>query len=100
MFRLGVHISISKGLLKALIEAESINCTAMQIFIRNPRGYARKKLAIAEIKTFKEKRRSIDIKPLVVHGSYILNLASADEKLRKKTTALVKEDLKILMTGL
>ncbi|MDP8233269.1 MAG: deoxyribonuclease IV [Candidatus Saelkia tenebricola] len=95
MFRLGVHISIAKGLVNSLIEAEGLKCTAMQIFIRNPRGYARKKLADQEIESFKNKRRSININPLVVHGSYLLNLASSDEKLRKKTISLVKEDLKI-----
>ena len=95
MFRLGVHISISRGLLGAIIKAESINCTAMQIFIRNPRGYSRKKLRDEEIKAFKKKRIETGISPLIVHGSYILNLASKDKDLREKTVALVKDDLKI-----
>ena len=95
MFRLGVHVSISRGLLGALIKAESINCTAMQIFVRNPRGYSRRKLTDEEIKVFKKKRVGAGISPLVVHGSYILNLASKDKELREKTVALVKDDLKI-----
>ena len=38
-FRLGVHVSISGGIEKAVSRARELGCSAMQIFSRNPRGW-------------------------------------------------------------
>lgn len=95
MFRFGVHVSIAKGLIPALDEAEALNCKTMQIFIRNPRGYKRKGFKTQEIKIFNNKLKEKNIQPFVVHASYVLNLASSNKELRAKSISIVKEDLKI-----
>ncbi|MDD5613893.1 MAG: deoxyribonuclease IV [Candidatus Omnitrophica bacterium] len=95
MLRIGVHISISKGLLNALREARSLKCTAMQIFVRNPRGYAGKKIDAKEADSFIRERELLDIRPLVVHGSYLLNTASSDAGIRKQSIKAIQEDLRL-----
>ncbi len=93
MVRLGVHISIAKGLINALCEAKDLGCNAMQIFIRSPRGFGEKKLDIKEVKSFNSAREKMDIRPLVVHGSYLLNIASSDRSIRNKSLSAIKDDL-------
>ncbi|MDP8253872.1 MAG: deoxyribonuclease IV [Candidatus Kaelpia aquatica] len=96
MLAIGVHLSISKGLLKALDQAKSLDSNAMQVFIRNPRGYAKKVLDSNEVKKFIERRKEYGIDPLVIHGSYLLNIASSDERIRDKSISAIVEDLKLL----
>ncbi|HNS56089.1 MAG TPA: hypothetical protein PKO34_03455, partial [Smithellaceae bacterium] len=40
MTRLGFHISISEGFVAAAEKARRLGCRTMQIFTRNPRGWA------------------------------------------------------------
>lgn len=95
MFRLGVHVSIAGGLLSALKEALKLDCTSMQIFLRNPRGYRRREFLSSEIEEFHKIRRQKNIYPLVVHAGYIVNLASSQKKIRSSSIQLVREDLEL-----
>ncbi|MDP8215985.1 MAG: deoxyribonuclease IV [Candidatus Kaelpia imicola] len=95
MLTIGVHLSISKGLLKALDQARSLDSGAMQIFIRNPRGYAKKILDPNEVKEFIEKRKEYGIVPIVIHGSYLLNIASSDRRVRDRSISAIIEDLRL-----
>ena len=37
--RLGFHLSIAGSLLRAISQAQSLGCQALQIFVQNPRGW-------------------------------------------------------------
>jgi deoxyribonuclease IV len=95
MSAIGVHLSISKGLLGALDKARELESDTIQIFIRNPRGYAKKVLNSEEVDSFISKRKDYGIDPLVVHGSYILNIASSDRSIRDRSIASVIEELRL-----
>lgn len=85
MLRLGVHVSIAGGIYKAIERANFLGCTTMQIFSHNPRGWSFKELKNDDIKAFKTLREKTDIKPLVIHTSYLINLCSHDEELYRKS---------------
>ena len=95
MLAIGVHLSISKGLLKVLDKARELDINAIQIFIRNPRGYAKKILDPDEVKDFILRRKKYNINPLVVHGSYLLNIASSSSEVKNKSIATIIDDLRL-----
>lgn len=86
-------MSISGGKFKALVRGKEVGCEAIQVFIRNVRGWASKPFEQKEIDEFIEKKKEIkDIWPVITHNSYLINLASQDkEKLEKSYNAMLDE---------
>lgn len=92
--RLGVHVSIAGGIEKAVERAIELGCSAMQIFSRNPRGWGVSPLLSSRAQLFHEGVRQSNIDPVVVHTPYLLNLASGDAELHRKSIRGLAEDLK------
>jgi deoxyribonuclease-4 len=92
--RLGVHVSIAGGIEKAISRARALGCSAMQIFSRNPRGWKTSPLSLRAIAAFLEAIVQREFDPIVVHTPYLLNLASADERLHRKSILALALDLK------
>jgi deoxyribonuclease-4 len=91
--RLGFHISISDGFVEAARKARSLGCRTMQIFTRNPRGWAAPRaIDRDDAATFRAHLDRYGIDPLVVHMPYLPNFASPDESLfERSVTALTAE---------
>ncbi|NWF97475.1 MAG: deoxyribonuclease IV [Nitrospirae bacterium] len=83
--RIGVHVSISGGLHLSLERAYALGCNTMQIFSHNPRGWAVKGIPQGAASYFKTRRKQLNIAPLYIHTSYLINIASGDRILRKKS---------------
>lgn len=83
--RLGFHVSISGGFSLAVRRAYELGCTTMQIFSRNPRGWAVKPLDRDDIAEFKRLREKWDITPVFVHTNYLSNLASSKPDLYERS---------------
>ena len=81
LLNLGVHVSAAGSLSLAPGRAHKLKTTTMQIFARNPRqwrqGFAQRRRGNA-IQSRRKKRK--DLTPVVIHISYILNLAAAKDK--------------------
>ncbi len=92
--RLGVHVSISGGIDKAVSRARDLGCSAMQIFSRNPRGWKASPLSSRAVAAFREAVGSREIDPIVVHTPYLLNLASADQSLHRRSILALSLDIK------
>ncbi|OGW75814.1 MAG: hypothetical protein A2Z72_04050 [Omnitrophica bacterium RBG_13_46_9] len=92
--RLGVHVSIAGSIYEALERARSLNCQTMQIFSRNPRGWMAKHISARDAKLFIRKRNVYDIRPLVVHIPYLINLASPDENLFNQSIKAFVQDIR------
>ncbi len=91
--RLGFHLSIAGSLLKAISQAEILGCQALQIFVQNPRGWKWRPVAREEIRNFTRARRRAGLGPLMVHLSYLPNLAAADAALYQRSAARLAEEL-------
>ena len=89
---LGVHVSISGGIHRALERGEDLGCTAVQIFSHNPRGWAVKPLNTDHVSEFRALRTRFNIH-VVIHASYLINLAAASSELREKSVALMKIEM-------
>lgn len=82
---LGAHFSISKGFEQAIKDAESINCTTAQIFLHSNRQWTIKPVEQTTATAFKNFLHASTIKPLITHAGYLINLASDNEELIKKS---------------
>jgi deoxyribonuclease-4 len=89
----GAHMSVAGGVHRAFERGESIGCTAMQIFVRNARQWDARPLPPEQVVLFAKERRRTGIDRIVSHGSYLVNLASRDDALRRKSIAAVVEEL-------
>lgn len=89
---LGCHLSISGGLEKAITEAEELGINALQIFSHNARRWRITPLPREEIQAFTQKRSTSALEYIVIHTSYLINLASPKEDVyRKSVQALCEE---------
>jgi deoxyribonuclease-4 len=84
--RFGVHIRMDRGLLRSLDYARELKCEAAQLFSGNPNGWARKPLDRHVAAQFKAKAAELDIRPIILHTPYLVNLASPDDAVWIKST--------------
>ncbi len=95
--RIGAHMSVSGGKFMAFERGRELGCEALQVFIRNVRGWASGSLKPKEINDFLKKKEELkdEIWPVISHNSYLVNLASLDkEKLEKSYSAMLDELVK------
>jgi deoxyribonuclease IV len=91
--RLGVHVSIAGKLSEAVERAHGLGCNAMQIFSRSPRMWAAKGLDPDEVARFRELRERFGIRPVVVHASYLINLATPEGALKRRSIEALTDEL-------
>jgi len=91
--RLGVHVPVAGGLVRAARRARSLRCECLQIFARNPRGWRARSLPEQEVARFRELLARHDIRPLAIHASYLVNLASPDRALRRQSLKAIADDI-------
>ena len=83
--RIGIHTSIAGGIQKAAERARDIGCTTLQIFSSSPRQWAASELSHPHCEHFLRLRNEYDLKPLVIHTNYLINLASSDQLFLQKS---------------
>src|SRR5262249_45507567 len=83
---LGAHTSIAGGTQEAPPRAQAIGATAMQIFTKMANRWAERACADDECRAFRRALRDTDIRALVAPDSYLINLASPAETLRRRST--------------
>ena len=93
MRRLGVHTSIAGGLHLSIERAKALGCNTLQIFSHNPRGWSVKPISREDILIFKTIRARYDISPVYIHASYLINMASRDNILRKKSIDMLLTEM-------
>lgn len=92
--RIGFHAPVAGGLQQGLLKSHERGCDAVQIFSRNPRGWAARPLTEDAVELFKRVRRETRITPVVIHANYLINLAAADRGVREKSIESFREEIK------
>lgn len=91
---LGAHMSIAGGYEQAIIKGESIGCTAIQIFTKSSRQWKAKPISKEQALLFKKTlEESSSVKSVMAHASYLINIASSDTILAKKSVDALIEEL-------
>ena len=91
--RVGVHTSIAGSIENAVLRAAEIGCDTFQMFSANPRGWRTLDPSPQECEQFRATRKEHDLSPLVIHDNYLINLASADGEIRRKSVAAFRTEL-------
>ena len=92
----GSHLSIAGGMELALQRALSLKLDCIQVFTKNQRQWKTKPLSQAQIDLWTDylKRLNwLNTNRVVSHNSYLINLASPDRILRKKSIRLQQDEL-------
>jgi deoxyribonuclease-4 len=99
---LGVHCSVSGGLQNAFTEAAALGIDVFQVFTRNQRQWKAKPVSEEESRSFNSAWKEHNgIKTIFSHASYLINVASADKVLQKKSIdALADEVMRCSALGL
>lgn len=92
MHRLGVHLSIAKGISKIFDIAKSLGCNCTQIFSHSPRSWRFTIPTEEEVREFRRRYRSEDIRPIFIHQSYLVNLASPNKEVYQRSLESIKRE--------
>src|SRR5437868_551412 len=74
--RIGIHTSSAGGVQNAAERAYRLGCNTFQIFSSSPRQWAPYELSMPQCADMRRLREKYDLKPLVIHTNYLVNLAS------------------------
>jgi deoxyribonuclease-4 len=93
--RIGIHTSIAGDICASLELAHGLGSTALQIFSSSPRMWTRGTGRIADVDAarFRARRKELGLGPLVIHDSYLINLASANPVLRARSVQAFHQEL-------
>lgn len=91
--KIGCHVSIAGGVFNAPQRAADFGCEAMQIFTRSPQGGKAPELTPEICEKFKAFNLEFQIKEVAVHTPFYINYASADNRIRHSTVAIVRDEL-------
>jgi len=83
--RIGIHTSIAGGVENAAKRAYRLGCSTFQIFSSNPRQWRPYSLSRGQCETLNRLRHQYDLKPLVIHSNYLINLAGTNALFLKKS---------------
>jgi deoxyribonuclease-4 len=86
-------MSIAGGVHLALQRAKSIGCNAVQLFVKSSNQWRAKPLSSEEIDLFHEESASFTPGFVIAHTSYLINIASPDQALLKKSAASLLVEL-------
>lgn len=86
-------MSISGGVDKAVDRGQEVGCDTIQIFTRTPRQWRMREFSEEEVEGFKRKREETGINPVFAHDAYLINLASPNEELWKRSIAVFEDEL-------
>jgi deoxyribonuclease-4 len=82
---LGAHESIAGGYYKAVERARAVGCDCVQIFTKNNNQWRAKELTDEDVRLFRAALKEHGITHPLAHDSYLINLASPDAALWKKS---------------
>lgn len=91
MERFGYHISVAGGIDLSFGRAIALGCSAMQIFLSNPRGWEIRDIGAEEKERFSIELGKGRIHPIFVHMPYLPNVASPKDEIREKSVRAIKE---------
>jgi deoxyribonuclease-4 len=87
---IGAHVSPAGGPANAVERGVERACRSIQIFNQSPRQWKPTVYDDEKVAAFKEAMAGSDIDALMIHAVYLLNCASEDKEIRKKSlTSLV-----------
>ena len=90
---LGAHMSIAGGAHRAIERARSIECSAMQIFVKNNMQWFARPFTRVEIKSFLDHPQRGELSAVFAHANYLINLAATNPRFHANSVRALTEEL-------
>ncbi len=94
--RLGAHVHTRGRLPDAVDAALARGCETLQVFVSNPRAWAAPTVTAAAAAEFRERREAAGLHPVFAHSSYLVNIASPDDGMRRRSVDLARREMDAL----
>src|SRR6478609_4814491 len=91
----GAHVSTAGGLAKAVERGEERGCESIQIFNQSPRMWRPTKYGEEDFAAFREALDASKVEAVIIHAVYLINCASKDKELRRKSRDSLTHALRI-----
>jgi deoxyribonuclease-4 len=91
--RIGIHTSTAGGVETSAERAYRLGCSAFQIFSSSPRQWAPYQLSSSQCEAMNRLRLKYDLKPLVIHANYLVNLAGGNPEFHRKSIASFRGEI-------
>lgn len=86
-------MSIAGGLPKAVERARAAGCDTLQVFTKSSGQWRARPLPDQEIEAFRRACLDLDVRPVLAHASYLINLGSPDDALHTRSRTALGEEL-------
>ena len=83
--RIGLHTSTAGGVENDAERAYRLGCSALQIFSSSPRQWKPMELGRTQCEVMSSLRAKYDLKPLVIHANYLINVAGGNPEFHQKS---------------
>jgi deoxyribonuclease-4 len=90
----GAHKSIAAGFHQAVRDAHALGCETLQVFTKAPSQWYGRDLTPEEICLFRRTLRETKLRCPIAHDSYLINLASPDEALYRRSVEAFIDELR------
>jgi len=91
--RIGIHTSSAGGVQTAAERAYRLGCNTFQVFSSSPRQWKPYALGQDQCDEMGRLRERYDLKPLVIHSNYLINLAGTNRLFHSKSVAAFRGEL-------
>ena len=91
--RIGIHLGTTGGISNSIERAREIGANTLQIFSTSPRMWRAAKVDPKQAARTRELRAALDVGPLVVHTSYLVNVCSQTEEVREKSVLAFRGEI-------
>jgi deoxyribonuclease-4 len=96
--RIGIHLGTTGGASNAVEQARAIGANTFQIFSSSPRMWRAPKVDPKQAVRMKELRAALDVGPLVIHTSYLVNVCSQTDEVREKSVVAFRGEIERALT--
>jgi deoxyribonuclease-4 len=91
--RIGVHLGTAGGASNAVEKAREIGANTFQFFSSSPRMWRAPQVDPKQAERMRELRVKLDVSPVVIHTSYLVNVCSQTDEIREKSIAAFRGEI-------
>src|ERR1041384_8458826 len=91
--RIGIHTSTAGGVETSAERAYRLGCSTFQVFSSSPRQWNPYPLAKSQCEAMSALREKYDLKPLVIHANYLVNLAGGNPEFHRKSVEAFRGEM-------
>jgi deoxyribonuclease IV len=93
--RIGAHLPLGEGMVKAADRAAEIGASAIQVFTDNPTAWRRRPTLPDELPDFRARLAAHDVAPIAIHAPYLINLAGPEPAFYDQSIVVLANELRV-----